>query len=117
MIVENARREFAEGPLSAVTTDAHRFPSLVRSAPTAAIFTRQLSTCGFDPTRTFLIIRNCVQLTRIRHRLEGIADARFKLTVSATELRMRQRAGLFDDLVGLHQDSRRDGNSERPGGL
>ena len=35
--MENARREFAEGPLSAVTADARRPPSLVRSAPKAGI--------------------------------------------------------------------------------
>jgi len=34
-IVENAQREFTEGPLSAVTADARRFPSLIRSAPEA----------------------------------------------------------------------------------
>ena len=33
IIVENARREFADGPLSTVIADAHPFPSLVRSAP------------------------------------------------------------------------------------
>src|SRR3954466_11497166 len=34
-IPENAQQEFAEGPLSAMTADARRFPSLVRSAPIA----------------------------------------------------------------------------------
>src|SRR4051794_5541575 len=38
LIVENARREFAEGPLSAVTADARRFSSLIRSAPKPAIW-------------------------------------------------------------------------------
>src|SRR3954451_23977162 len=37
-IPENIRREFAEGPLSAVTADARRFPSLFRSAPRAVIW-------------------------------------------------------------------------------
>src|SRR5690242_11066110 len=32
-IRENARRECAEGPLSAVTADTHRYSYLVRSAP------------------------------------------------------------------------------------
>jgi hypothetical protein len=32
-IRETPQREFAEGPLSAATADAHPFPSIVRSAP------------------------------------------------------------------------------------
>src|SRR3954453_9196404 len=37
MITENIRREFAEGPLSAVTADAHPFLSIIRSAPITAL--------------------------------------------------------------------------------
>jgi len=48
-IPENAPWGVAEGPLSAVTTDAYPFPSLVRSAPIPDIILIATHAIEFDP--------------------------------------------------------------------
>jgi len=54
-IPENARRELTEGPLSTVTADARRFPSLVRSAPKAAM-SLGLPRCRLRPCMDFTFV-------------------------------------------------------------